>query len=200
MKKIKLFAFIATLLICGTASAQFTNTGNNRKANTSSNSSFGDGAVAGYSGFIETGYTAGIGDYSYNRFEISTSHGFQINSHIFIGMGVGFKYFASESVYGIPFFADFRVNFLDNNISPFVGMKTGYTIGSDSDGIKGFMLSPSIGCRFGFKDNLGLIVSLGYDYQQATVWTLYYSYYYGYYTESSRENLAGLALKIGFEF
>ena len=33
----------------------------------------------GYRGFVDTGYSVGIGDYDFGRFEVNTSHGYQIN-------------------------------------------------------------------------------------------------------------------------
>lgn len=195
MKSLKLFALVAALFLCGSASAQFTNTttkSNNQPATTNNS---GGGAVRGYSGFIEMGYCFGIGEYDFGRFDLSTSHGFQINSHIFIGLGTGYKKFSSA--YCIPLYTDFRVNFLDKKATPFFGLKMGYTTGE----VAGFMMTPSLGCRFGFYENLGLTLSFGYDYQRGDVTTTYYSYYYDYYYyDVHNENLGGIFLKVGLEF
>jgi hypothetical protein len=198
MKKLKFITLLAAIMVCGMASAQFINTGGNERNNQrqSSNES-GGGAVLGYSAFVEFGYSVGIGDYSFDRFEITTSHGIQANSHIFIGLGTGLKYFFDGSNYAIPVYTDFRVNFLNKKISPFAGMKIGYTIGD----VSGVMVTPMFGCRFGFHNNFGLILSLGYDYQRGKVTTYYYNYYYGYnYYNTHTENLGGVFLKIGLEF
>ena len=42
--------------------------------------------VAGncYRGFVDAGYTIGFRDYDFNRFEINTSHGYQINPYFFV--------------------------------------------------------------------------------------------------------------------
>lgn len=204
MKNIKLLALFVALLGCSTVSAQFTNTNpnaNNNRSQQTSNENSSSGAVMGYSGFIELGYVKGIGTYDFDRFELTTSQGFQINSHIFVGLGTGIKYFYDESAYGIPFYTDFRINFLKKKVSPFAGFKLGYTTGD----VSGLMLTPMFGCRFGFYKNFGLILSLGYDYQSGEVVTTYryYSYYSGTYyynTSKHRENLGGIFLKIGLEF
>ncbi len=194
MKRIKLLTLLAAILICGTASAQFTNNSNNRGQR--SNSANG-GGMRGYTGFVEMGYAIGIGDYNFNRLDLSTTHGFQFNSMIFIGMGTGLKYYFDGSSTGIPIFTDFRINFLDNKITPFAGFKIGYCVGD----VSGFMMTPSMGFRFGIKDKLGLTVNVGYDYQRTEVTTFYYSYYSGYYFyDIHKENIGALYVKVGFEF
>lgn len=55
----------------------------------------------GYRGFADLGYTIGVGDYDFGRFEISTTHGYQVNPYFFVGGGVGF-HFMGECKYGDP--------------------------------------------------------------------------------------------------
>jgi len=195
MKRFRFLVLLVVLFVGGTASAQFTNTGGNSRSNQRLSNDTGGGAVMGYSGFVEIGYCIGIGEYDFSRFDMSTTHGFQINSHIFIGAGTGIKYF--DESYAIPFYTDFRVNFLNKKVSPFAGMKLGYTFGD----VSGMMITPMFGCRFGFHNNFGLVLSLGYDYQRGKVTSYYYNYYYGYtYYNTTTENLGGVFLKIGLEF
>ena len=40
-----------------------------------------------YRGSVDAGYSVGIGDYDFGRFEINTSHGYQINPYLFIVAG-----------------------------------------------------------------------------------------------------------------
>lgn len=43
----------------------------------------------GYRGFVEAGYSVGVGPQALNRVDISTTHGFQFNKYFFAGVGVG---------------------------------------------------------------------------------------------------------------
>lgn len=194
MKKIKLFVFIALLALCSSASAQFTNT---TARNTKTSSQAGNGATAGYNLFFETGYTIGIGDYDFGRFEVVNIHGYQFNSHIFWGMGVGYKVF--DDAYSIPLFTDFRVNFLNNKNTPYFEVKLGYSLGD----VSGIMVAPTFGYRLGVGNSSALTFSVAYELQRGEVvsyyyyYDYYYSYYYSYYHD---ENLGGIAIKLGFEF
>ena len=89
-----------------------------------------------YRGFVDGGYTIGIGDYDFGRFEINTSHGYQINPFFFIGGGLGFHFMPEYKTKGmdipldqreakvdIPVFANLRANFSKGKIVPFVDGK-----------------------------------------------------------------------------
>src|SRR5574344_1649720 len=54
----------------------------------------------GYRGFVDNGYTVGVGDYSLDRYDVSTTHGCQINPFIFVGGGVGVVDFKSGFMAG----------------------------------------------------------------------------------------------------
>lgn len=157
------------------------------------------GAKTGYRGFLDLGYTIGVGDYAAGRLDITTTHGYQTCPYFFIGVGTGIHYYTEGSSIGVPLFADLRADFLDNWVTPFFDFKIGYSVAD----ISGFYMCPSIGCRFGFGNNLGMHISLGYTLQKATA--TYYSYYYGYYGASfsyheESVNVGGITLKVGLEF
>ncbi|MDR1880934.1 MAG: hypothetical protein LBQ78_08380 [Tannerellaceae bacterium] len=113
-----------------------------------------DYKVSGYTGFLEGGYTLGIGDISTSRIAFSTSHGIQVNPYFFIGVGLGANLYSDGLYYRgniakdtimvngtvekdtlntpitIPVFVDLRFNFIEGaSIIPFAGLKAGYTIG-----------------------------------------------------------------------
>ena len=176
--------------------------GNNRNS-FNNNSSFSNnggflindqsGSQQGYKGFLDFGYTVGVGDFEEDRIEFSTSHGYQFNPHFYAGIGVGLSYFTDAEVLGVPIFAHIRANLLDKAISPYVDFRIGY---SPTEDVKGFYMAPSIGCKIN-----SFNISLGYVMQKAPVY--YYGYsggYYGYYYEESSENLGGFNFKVGFEF
>ena len=50
---------------------------------------------SGYKGHVEAGYSVGIGDYDFSRFEVNTTHGYQVNPYIFLGAGTGLHFMSS---------------------------------------------------------------------------------------------------------
>lgn len=125
-----------------------------------------------YRGHFDVGYTAGIGDYELNRYEINTSHGYQFCPYFYLGAGLGFHFMKSyetsgmtipldirESSTEIPVFANIRCNFSKGKISPFVDGK----IGAFTTNNGGLYANASFGCRFALKEKMGLNVSIGYE-------------------------------------
>ncbi|MDR1403467.1 MAG: hypothetical protein LBJ60_07195 [Tannerellaceae bacterium] len=111
---------------------------------------------SGYRGSFEAGYTVKMGDLSANRFEVSTSHGYQIDPSLFAGIGFGANFYGDgffkndvyhDSIGGptdvinktvdslnmsvvIPIFADVRYSFMtESSVIPFIGLKAGYSMG-----------------------------------------------------------------------
>lgn len=151
------------------------------------------GVFKGYRGFVETGYIAGIGDMEENVFEISTSHGYQINSHVFVGAGMALFGYLDADVVAVPLFVNFRADFLDKRFSPFLDFKLGY---SATDDVEGAYVAPSFGCRIGLKRNMALNVGVNYTYQVNNSHSDYSSYYY---TDVDAD-FSGVGFKIGLEF
>ena len=172
MKKVMLF-FALMLLWCSTASAIY----------------FDDeGIPQGYRGFADFSYTLGVGDWgNHNRVGIMTSHGYQIAPQFFAGLGVGFNYYfnGNDELCSLPVFAHFRSDLLENEITPYVDLRVGYSFLD----VKGFYINPSVGCRFELNDNLGLNVGIGYTMQQAEV-----------LFKREKKNCGGLDFRFGIDF
>lgn len=149
---------------------------------------------SGYRGFIDLGYSFGVGDYGVDRIEFSTSHGYQFNPYFYLGAGAGFNYYHDGQVASVPIFANPRVDFPTGSISPFVDVKVGYSV---SDHVEGFYFSPSAGVRFALQNKTGLNFSVGYTLQRAEV--NYYDYNWNYYG-SENVTLGAITLKLGFDF
>jgi len=147
----------------------------------------GNGVEKGYRGFVDLGYTIGIGDYGEGRFEMQTSHGYQFLPYFYMGVGAGMSYFHESKAVAVPVFADLRADFFNNSITPFVDFKVGYSVAD----VTGFYMSPSLGCRFGLKQNLALNFSVGYTMQKYD-WETYYF--------NGTENCGGLNIRLGVEF
>lgn len=153
---------------------------NNRKG-VSSYPNNNIGNETGYKAIVDLGYTVGTGDFGVDRIELSTSFGYQFNPYFYAGAGLAANYYYDADVFGLPIFAHVRGNILNNNITPFVDFKIGYSPLKDA---KGLYLSPSVGCKIN-----SLNVSLGYTLQKAS------EDYYGITI-----NCGGISFKVGYEF
>ena len=146
-----------------------------------------DGIQEGYRGFADFSYTLGVGDWGKNhdRVGIMTSHGYQIAPQFFAGLGVGFNYYydGNDEACSLPVFAHFRSDILENEITPYLDLRVGYSFLD----VKGFYINPSVGCRFELNDNLGLNVGIGYTMQQA----MFFIY---------KENCGGIDFRFGIDF
>ena len=89
----------------------------------------------GYRGFVDGGLLAGKIDDTYekadySRFALTTTHGFQINPHIFVGLGLGFQFNMEDDLIEdldalvLPY-AAVRYDILARRISPFVEARIG---------------------------------------------------------------------------
>ncbi len=143
------------------------------------------GLPSGYRGFIDFGYSVGVGDFGEGRVEFSTTHGYQIIPYLFLGVGVGVAYYHDSDLLEIPLFADIRASIPASRVcQPFLDWKIGYTV-YDADG---FYMCPSIGCRFALSNMAGASVSIGYTYQSFEYWL------------GIRHNCGGLTFKVAFDF
>jgi hypothetical protein len=132
-----------------------------------------------YKGFVDLGYTIGVGVWGLERLELSTSHGFQFNPHLYVGAGIAANYYFNAEAIGLPIFAHVRGNILNNSISPYVDFRIGY---SPLKEVQGLYMNPSIGCKIH-----SFNVSMGYVMQRVT-------------DEYLSINCGGFSIKIGYEF
>ena len=148
-----------------------------------------DGIPQGYRGFADLSYTLGVGDWGKNhdRIGIMTSHGYQIAPQFFAGLGVGFNYYFNghDELCSLPVFAHIRSDILNNEITPFVDLRVGYSLID----VKGVYVNPSIGCRFELTDDIGLNVGVGYTMQQVEL-----VHYY------EKKNCGGIDFRVGIDF
>lgn len=167
----------------------------------------------GYRGFADLGYTIGVGDYDFGRFEISTTHGYQVNPYFFVGGGVGFHFMSSyetkdmeipldkrDSKVSIPLFTDFRGTFSKGKFAPFVDLKLGYFVTNND----GFYCNLSAGCRMALKGKQGITLSIGYTYEKLEFQTFERFTSPGHdmnYSRSDRQLACdGVSIKLGYEF
>ena len=139
------------------------------------------GPKTGIKGFIESGYTIGVGKNHEGRISLLATVGYQFNPYLFIGFGSGENYFHDSKHYGIPIYGAIRANLLKTWVTPYIDAKIGTSIAD----VKGFFFRPSIGCRFGAQNNTAFTLSIGYEYQDL---------------RDSDVSLGGIAIKAGFDF
>lgn len=147
--------------------------------------------IRGFRMFIEYGYMVGIGQTKNNKMEILTSLGYQFNPIFYIGAGSGGTLSLNDKDHSLPIFINGRMNFLDEYTTPYIDVKTGYSV---LEG-RGFYFSASAGVSFTKKGkhafNLGLTCTSQnvkyYEWEKGTQITI-------------REAQHGLGLRIAFEF
>ena len=146
----------------------------------SSYNTMGTGLRRGFKGIVEFGYLFGTGDYGVDRLKLNFIFGHQANPYFSFGFGFGLRYYYLNGVvngyryYGdetlIPILSDFRVNFLDNWISPYLSVGIGYSFQwndsyDDFRGV-GFLFNPTTGVSFKIANRSALHVGLGYETQR----------------------------------
>ncbi|WP_075558902.1 hypothetical protein [Parabacteroides timonensis] len=147
------------------------------------------GDITGYRGFVDFGFTKGLGDSGADRLELTTSHGRQFTPYFFTGIGVGIHYYMDmwwngENIPFIPLFLDLRGNLMQGSIVPFIGLKGGYTFVADGEFRGGGLYAaPSVGVKYMLSETFALNLSLGYSFQQ-----------------DEGDNINGISIKIGAEF
>lgn len=119
---------------------------------------------SGYRGFFEwdnhlTRYDEWIPAHrvTYYYSGLSTSHGYQINPHVFVGAGLAIDYCQRDESIEVPLFLQARTDFRFGRFTPFADLRGGYTL---TDG-ECWNLSPTIGYRFDWGRRVGLNIGLG---------------------------------------
>ena len=122
--------------------------------------------IKSYRGFTDLSYTLGVGETSedFDRFTISTTHGYQLDDLFFVGAGISFEYVRDLAVALVPIYADVRMDvpLHSRNIKPFVDAKIGYAAGQ----VDGFYFAPTIGVRVPVKFVQAMNFGLGYKLQK----------------------------------
>lgn len=165
----------------------------------------------------DPGQYRGVVDVSYNynaygilcdRFMISTTHGYQFNPYIALGVGVGFEIndLGWSNVISVPMFINVHSSFIeDTTVSPFVSVNLGYDLGLTvaffddayfEDGEyydvfasgDGWYIEPTIGAEFrlGYKSAIFVGFSLVYRH--------------GIDKISHADRMVGVGAKVGVSF
>ncbi len=147
----------------------------------------------GYRGFAGYDINIGIGEFQYDRFALTTAHGFQVDN-IFVGMGASLQFSTTEIIdndyyyyddeeipeFMMPFFIDIQYEMCHDKpsmLKPFTDLKLGYSVGDAC----GLFVQPTIGIRIAH-----INIWAGYNLIQDK--TKYYEYEYQYITEGGDQN------------
>lgn len=166
-----------------------------------------------YRGFVDAGYTIGFRDYDFNRFEINTSHGYQINPYFFVGGGMGLHFMPSYKTSGtsdipldtrdskvdIPVFANLRGTFMKSRFAPFIDAKAGTYINNNG----GMYVNASIGLRIAVNSKQAFDIMVGYTDEKLEFETFSHfvsDYNLDYARKPEKREAEGIAIKVGYEF
>lgn len=165
-----------------------------------------------YRGFVDAGYSIGLGDYNLGRFEVNTTHGYQFNPYLFLGAGVGLHFMSSyktsdmeipldvrDSKVDIPVYANVHCNFSKKKVAPFVDVKGGTFVTNNG----GLYVNASVGCRVAINEKQAVNVSVGYaseklEFETFQRFTSKYNLDYTRY--GNKLDTEAVTLKVGFEF
>lgn len=138
-----------------------------------------------YRGFTDLSYTLGVGETSedFDRFTLSTTHGYQLDDMFFVGAGVSFEYVRDAAVALVPIYADVRMDIplRGRSIKPFVDAKIGYAAGQ----VDGFYFAPTVGVRVPVKFVKAMNFGFGYKLQKI---------------QDAGTNTNGITFNVGIEF
>jgi len=161
----------------------------------------GSGLQSGYKGIVEMGYQSGTGNYGMDRFQFNFINGGQIGPYFSLGFGTGLRYYFDSEAALIPFFADFRVNFIDFRVSPYFSLDVGYSFDATNnfEGV-GFLLNPTVGASFKISRRSAINVGLGYEMQRMKfLYTIYPNGSHNYYSYDYN-NSGAISIVVGISF
>jgi hypothetical protein len=136
-------------------------------------------------------------------------NGYRFNRQLSVGVGIGWHIYPGLLL--MPLFADIRFHFSKHGISPFLDAAIGYSftqmevIGFESskDYYGGLLVNPAFGVRFPIRSRFAFIMSFGYRYQEANIYThnVIFNTNNRYETEYYQSQTLGyMNFKVGFEF
>jgi len=149
----------------------------------------------GYEGIVEMGIAAPLPPNDFTEcIKLNVINGYRFNSHLFLGGGLGLRYFLNPNIehspvfndIGVPLFLDIRTNFFINNLSPFLELSLGYSFNLNNNNFEaqnypsnitgvGLLFNPAIGINYTYSDKYGINISIGYELQKLKEFLDYYS-------------------------
>ena len=149
------------------------------------------GLKQGYKGIVEAGYQLGVGEFALDRLKLNIINGYQINPYFSAGLGTGLRYYFDSNKVLVPFFADFRANFMNSSLSPYFSLGIGYSLDSDFH-FKGagMIVNPVAGVSYRISEKLVMNFGLGYEVQKLKLSS----------GDPSASNLGAVSFSVGISF
>lgn len=149
-------------------------------------------SISGLRSITDYHYVQGIGNIKNNRLDLSTSLGLQFDSHLFLGLGISYNLSLNKKESSVPIFINTKFNLLDQKSTPYIGLKTGYSI----LGATGLYICPNIGMTFFPRGTQAINIGLGYSFQKAKYrkWSNEYNM-----NKSFHDDYHGLYIKLSYE-
>ena len=176
----------------------------------------------GFSNITEVHFALGSQLGNDNIFCVQTVNGYQFNSILNAGVGIGLDYYIYPGrVYYnpsgtsfqsmIPIFADLRFNLLKGSVKPFIIAAGGYSLiySSTKDNYitykGGLLLNPSVGVKIFVSSKIALNFSVGYRMQKYSYvinsqYNSKYNMYNSYYPSNILCTLNFINIKTGINF
>ena len=154
---------------------------------------------SGYQGFLEYGNTFVFDKNADNTINLSTTHGFFMNDHTYVGIGLSIDINQYRTI--VPIYANVRYVFNHKPISPVIGIRLGSFM---EDKVNAYA-DLTFGVRFATKRDFALSLLLSGTYYD----NLYRGYdtcytdengYVHYEYNEVKYNLSGISLRIGIEW
>lgn len=157
--------------------------------------------LKGYQGYLEYGNSWHVFDKEMpNTINLSTTHGFFFNSHMYMGIGIGFD--ACSEIGLFPIYANLRYIITNKSaVSPVMSLRLGSYI-SEKVGAYGDF---AFGVRFASKRDFAvslMVAATYYDKMTYTIWKDYQNEE-GYWVSDRMEktvNPSSVSLRIGIEW
>lgn len=115
-----------------------------------------------YRGHLAAGYGIQIGWADANPINVETTHGVQINPHLFTGVGVGLDYRSGFGTLDYHVYGNVRGYLLDTPVTPFLSVDAGYGFLKND---KGFYASPAFGMRWPVGNHCSMAFQAGFQMQ-----------------------------------
>lgn len=156
---------------------------------------------------------------------ISMVNGYRINSYLYVGIGIGFRYSdaeymhvyrsykqfgyihsESESSYAgdylLPVYARAQYNFTTTKVKPLILCDVGYTfnVGSVKGNAVGFFWEPAFGIDISLEQKTSIYFQIGICLQNAHHTYYTFSYYDGASSEELHTRACTLNFKVGMRF
>lgn len=158
----------------------------------------GNGHQTGYRAIVELGYEIGTGNFGMDRLKFNVINGYQFNPYFSLGFGTGLRYYPDAELALMPIFADFRANFMDNKVSPYLSLGVGYSFDATNsfEGV-GLLLNPILGVSFMISEKSAMNVGIGYEMQRMQFRT---SSGWNNRIQTFTENTSAISFNVGLSF